>query len=690
MGILDPPSRLVKYPDGTTVATTAPRAGSLDIRDYLPTGFVLDGTVNYGAQIRTAVAAAAGKALYFPPGTYLFNATSTTMQIPAGARLWADPGTVTILFGTDSAGQFREFARNNGDEVTVENLTIRRNADFPAVMFPVQSKTGLSFRRVTLDGQRDTFATNYCHGLQLGVQAGTADDILLDRSTFTKLSYGLFQANASTSTTKNIRVRTCRFANNYATDLEFNNPNGTMTGVRVENSVFLNNQIGITGAGFAVGLAFVSDARITGNTMSGYNNEAIHVEDYSDDVTIAENTITSCGLMFTGVIQVISGASKVRILNNRISTVGNATSIGVINLLAGGSGTTPGGRSVIAPRFVTVDGNQITVGGTTKGLYAESVLHLTISGNHFEGPGNVSGGVYTGSFGYAMQIYTGSHTIITGNWVSGFTYGIYPQNATIAAFGDGSVVSNNVFRRCLLGMAMVNASSVTVTGNNFHSCQHSLILSQGGGTTDNVTITGNQAVACTNPMSIHGIVSVTSNGTAEVGAGRTLTVANLRNTLPIGTVLVFSGGGTLTTTAVANFDATAVVGTVATASIAADETSVAYLPYSSNATKNRTIANNSDDYYGAAGHGVTIVGVATDYRILGHEGMVLATAGGITITLPPAANHRGIAFVVKNAAGSSLTLAAHAGDVDGAATATIAAAEAARAVSDGTNWWLAA
>jgi hypothetical protein len=224
----------------------------------------------------------------------------------------------------------------------------------------------------------------------------------------------------------------------------------------------------------------------------------------------------------------------------------------------------------------------------------------------------------------------------------------------------------------------------------FHTCQHPAILSQGGGTTDNVTFTGNQAVACTNPMSIHGVIAVTSNGTAATGAGRTLTVLSLKNTLPIGTVIVFSGGGTLTTTSVANFDATSVVGTVATASIASAETSVAYLPYSTNAAKNRTIANNSDDYYGAAGHGVKIASVGADYRVLGYEGLILATAGGITITLPPAANHRGMAYAVKNTAGSSLTLAAQAGNVDGSSTATIAAAAAARAVSDGTNWWLAA
>lgn len=79
----------------------------------------------------------------------------------------------------------------------------------------------------------------------------------------------------------------------------------------------------------------------------------------------------------------------------------------------------------------------------------------------------------------------------------------------------------------------------------------------------------------------------------------------------------------------------------------------------------------------------------TDYTLISTDAVVLCN-GTMTATLPSAATAgSGRQYTVKNIhASATVTLAATAGTIDSSATASIAAKGVAKAVSDGSNWWL--
>jgi hypothetical protein len=646
-------------------------------------GAVGNGIVDDGPAIRAAVAN--GGEIFIPPGTYYFKATSGSMNIPAGTRIRGVRGRTIINLDTDTPGAYREFARNNGDDITVEDLTINRVSDFLAVIFPVKSFAGFTMRGLTLNGNRDIYTANSCHGIQLGISTGVTSRVKLLESNIINCKFGLFQANASTSVIEDVQVRECSFAGNYADDLCFNSPNGTTTGIRVERCTFADNQSIVGTAGFAVDVAHGFDVVISGNTITNYNNEGIHIEDYSQDVVIDSNVLTDCGLLQGSYVQIITRCTRVRISNNTFLVVNNSNTINVVNVLAGAVGTTPGGRTANPPTNVIVTGNHFFCTGTVNGIYIETVLRATVTNNQMIGPGVVTAGVYAGAYSIAIDIYTGLHSIVSGNIVRGFANGTHLRTDSIHAFGDGAVISSNVFADCLLGIGATDTAAAVYTGNMFYDCQYPMIMSTGpAGNVDSVII-GNNAVGCANPLGIYGSVKVTTTGTATIGSSRTVAVAALPASIPAGTVITFSGGGVLTTTVAATWLATSIVGNLATANIASGETATAFVPFT--AGQNRLIANNGDSFYGAAGYGEKTVTTAVSYALAGFEKIVIATAGSITITLPPAANYAGFSYGVKNTAGSSLTVAAVAGNIDGSATVALAAGAGSRYTSDGTNWW---
>lgn len=673
-------ARLDTLEQGLAIAT----GSTVSVEEYGATG---DGTTDDGPALRSAFTA--GGDIFMPAGTYRFVATASTPNLPAGTRIRGVPGQTIISLDTSSAGAYREFVANGGDEVIIEGITVTRASDFQCVVFPVRGTTGYTLRNVTIDGRRDLYTTNYCHAFQLGVQntPATTRFRLLD-SKITRCSYGLFQSNASTASPRDIQVVGCSFSANTATDLEFNSPAGQITDIRVERCDFQANTATAASAGFAVGLAHVLGARVRDCTVSTYNNEAIHIEDYSEDVAIVGNSFTSCGLLQGSYVQVISGSRRVRIEGNTFNATSNAVaSQYVVNVLAGGTGTTPGGRTVIAPSQVITRSNHFNCGSTIRGLYYEAVPYGTVAENQLFGSGSVATTTYSGGSNIALNLYAGSATVVSGNTAKGFLWGTNVRTDTINAFGTGSTITGNTFHECQLGIAATNSDSAVFTGNMFYKCVSPMILGNAAsGPLKSTVVTGNHAYSCALPFSLYGVAHTTTTGTGAVGTA-TISVAAVPNHLPIGTVILFSGGGSLTTTTLTSVLATSVTGTLSGASVASGETATAYLGYnSSDSTLNRTIAHNGDSYWGASGYGQKTASVSTSYRVLGYEDLVVATASGITLTLPTPAGSRGRLVLVKNTSAGSVTLATAAGNIDSASTATITAGSAARVVSNGTNW----
>jgi len=67
----------------------------------------------------------------------------------------------------------------------------------------------------------------------------------------------------------------------------------------------------------------------------------------------------------------------------------------------------------------------------------------------------------------------------------------------------------------------------------------------------------------------------------------------------------------------------------------------------------------------------------------------ILTSSAMTLTLPDAVGHSGRSYLVRNKDGAAALTLAHAGagDIDGAATKTVAAGVGHTLISDGTDWW---
>ena len=78
-------------PSGSVTRTVTSRLGDIiSVKDF---GAIGDGVSNDTAALQTALTASAGKALYFPPGTYRITAA---LSVPANTTLWCDPRKAVI------------------------------------------------------------------------------------------------------------------------------------------------------------------------------------------------------------------------------------------------------------------------------------------------------------------------------------------------------------------------------------------------------------------------------------------------------------------------------------------------------------------------------------------------------------------------------------------------------------------
>lgn len=587
------------------------------------------GVADSGPAIRQAVAAVpgTGAVVWFPPGVYRVTATAATTFITLNPKthLMGVPGASIINLVSDDSAGYREFARNYGDDVTIEGLTVRRGSDFPCVFINSRAFARLTLRKVRLDGKRSTYTSGYCHGLQYGQQSGTYDGILVDDCVFVDLSNCTLMTNASTGTVKRFTLRDSRLNN-----VDFNAPNGTVSDVLVSGCYIDGVDVGTIG----IGVAHVTRGSIVDNTITNVAGEAIHIEDYTTDLKIARNRLVGND----AGIQIISGSSRLTLDDNTIDATANTGSpFQIISVQAGGEGDTPGGRPGAWPSDITVSRNRILGGnnGASNGLYFEKVVNGQIVDNVFTGPGSVTGATYTGPECYALDLFECVAVAVRGNIVTGWKYGSKPYVGANRCFAAGGAIIGNTFTECELGLVLLNTRQVTVTGNAFMDCVLPLITGSGSSTgSAPITVIGNHAHGCAKPMLTGDTFTVTATGTATVGAGRTLTVTAIDRYLPSGTVLSFTGGGTLTLTSAAAARATSLSGTVATAGISAAATATPTTAYSPVGGDNmRLVSENADSTANAAGYARADlpVALAADAIAYDSEGRVsVVTVAGVT------------------------------------------------------------
>jgi hypothetical protein len=305
------------------------------------------------------------------------------LRVPAGVVVAGEPGR-SFLRPEPAPGLPGELVALLVDApgVTLDGLVVERLVDVDAVLVRLGRVDGFRLSRSVLLGHTDVLG-RFCHGVQMGTADGTSTDVGLIDSSVATATYGLYQANESQAITQDIAVRGGAFVRNANTDLEFNSPFGSFRGVRVEGCTFRDND----SPGFAVGLAYCADAVVRGCAVERYRMEAVHVEDFTTDVLIEDNTFTACGLLEFAHVQIISGTRRITVRGNRHDATMNGRPIPIVGALAGGDALTAGGRPQVPPTEVTVADNEMQCGPGVSAVAFDDVPVGAITGNRVDGPG---------------------------------------------------------------------------------------------------------------------------------------------------------------------------------------------------------------------------------------------------------------------------------------------------------------
>jgi parallel beta-helix repeat protein len=337
-----------------------------------------------------------------------------------------------------------------------------------------------------------------CHGIRYGNDGGVItnlSNIVVDSCEFSGLAFSIYITNNSTASIDGFTVRGCSFHDNYADDVNFNSPNGTFVGGQVIGNRFRNGLSTSNVGGFAIDFANVQNSLISDNIISDYPYNTIHLEDRTSHISITNNIMTNCAKLDESVIQIISGTTFVAITGNNFHQddieEGPRQSTAMIYVGPGSGAVTPGA--------ITITGNNFSLSNMWHGIDAFSVARVVVSGNHFEGAGTVSNGVYTGGTNNAVGITNGGPAVVSGNYCFGMNSFI---PGTTSAFRTMSgTITNNSVHQCNCGMDLKPTGSCIVTGNYFTNCVHSLVSGSNEVTiAQQAVIALNYAVGCANEM----------------------------------------------------------------------------------------------------------------------------------------------------------------------------------------------
>lgn len=326
------------------------------------------------ALVRAFSEAQPGDTVLIPPGNYRIILTGGPLAIPDGITLWGQNGKSKLLLSSNGkSGDHREFLRPQSD-VTVEGLTIERDADFSGILLPISGDaSNIVFCNCRIIGGQARFPKSDCHGFRVGL--GIVKNFTLDGVAVEDCCFGLFQPNDATGTLDGVTVEHCRFERNTASDLEFNSPQGVMRNIVVRESFFRDNLSNTAGGGFAVGFANVAGGRVERCVIQNYGSEALHVEDRSADIQLVSNTIIGGSMRQpNGVIMVVNNSKGVTIEGNFIDARQNTNRLHLILVTAGG-------KNFANPSEVSVANNVLVNGSETQNWYLQEGSGPAPSGN---------------------------------------------------------------------------------------------------------------------------------------------------------------------------------------------------------------------------------------------------------------------------------------------------------------------
>lgn len=421
----------------------------LDVRLFGAKG---DGSTDDLAAVRNAytTAAASGKPLYFPDGTYLVKTTSTFSAVinvtTAGVRIIGS-GKATLKAHGSSASGIR-LIQVGADDVQIDGLGIDPNG--------VSNGTGVYISGASRTTVRNCRITNPRSG---GVHiVGGVFDLLVTGNQVTGAAYGVLANDPATGGRWSFTNNVLRGAgSNDGDGIEINCPTTGITDVLIADNLISNYQAINQNGGFGIGLANVQRATISGNHVSGCSRNGIHLEDGAADVTITGNTVHDCGN--AGIeLQAILDAEGSKYTES-VTVTGNTVykccqSAPLVSPPQGFGGIEVGKST--ASKGVVIANNTSVANGTASiaaaGIYVYECPNSVITGNlckNNNGPG--------------IDATSIQNTVIIGNRCLD-NQAVKTQTYGLKTFGSGSgtLIAHNNFAGNLTG-AVSNGFSTAPT-----------------------------------------------------------------------------------------------------------------------------------------------------------------------------------------------------------------------------------
>lgn len=386
---------------------------TISITDF---GAVGDGITNDFTAFKNAIAAATGKALYIPTGTYLIILPDATgLGILENINICGNGLNSFLDIRTSTSSILTVFfLRSN---TVIENLKIKLTLLSAQLAFLFTVQTGVTTSGVAFKSCE--LFTNYVEGsfiqdsylLNINNNAVAVTDLLIDGCIIHNWLYTVLKTNSATSNDLRWTVVNSRFYDNATAHLSINSPRGSHEGLIISNNIFNDVTDSSPGTQHCVGIASVQNCVISSNLFQGLTSgESIHIEENSDYVTVQGNVI-EVGDLNGGT----TWGDGIRILSNDIA----------------------GTRRV--PSNISIVGNTILRTGTTGG-----------NGIAFTWDTN----------GTSAEFVT-----CANNVVDGFGVGIL-----VGADVNTVRINGNVIRNCLEGMLMPGSGDPQIAGNSLISC----------------------------------------------------------------------------------------------------------------------------------------------------------------------------------------------------------------------------
>ena len=383
------------------------------VTDY---GAIGDGVSDDTAAIQAAIAV--GGTVLFPAGTY--RVTSFSITPPANTRLVGDgAGISTIEFESATTTSKEDFVTSNGN-IEFKGLSLYHNGPASETAQVIT----LAGDNIVIDGCEiyandsvsvDTIANAFIFN------NSNASRVVIRDTHIHNVNRVILRDSSSTGVVSDVQVTGCRFTDLGEGGVQFNFPNGSITGVRVTNNYF--NEFHTGTEQIYTGGASIKNAVFSGNVFEGACKESIHIEEDAQNIVVDGNTFKADGLRCVAIYE-----------NNIAGTYSRPTNVVISNNTFETGGAIGTGDGILA---------------VEDGVGDETYDNLVITGNTFQ------------NFDHGMRLGLGAHRV-SENIIDNCAIGLRVNTGT-------PDVTDNVFNDCTLALELLTFYGLLGT-NTFRNC----------------------------------------------------------------------------------------------------------------------------------------------------------------------------------------------------------------------------